>query len=144
MEKQGIRDSLIEAIELELKKDADDIDSDFIDRRIDGLCALDGLNPPKLNDEALDAAARTIRARAAWRHRNTLAKETRKHRFTRRVIHGAVAACCTFLFFLSANYVTTQVTGSCLPSKVGIKTCCGTKFCRCDIAKVEETAGHNN
>jgi hypothetical protein len=141
MEKQGMRDSLIEDIESELKKDADNIDPDFIDRRIDELCALDGLDPPKLNVGALTAAARRVRARAAWRGRNALAKAARKRRLIRRAVRGAVAACCTFLFFLSANYVTTQVTGSCLPSKVGIKTCCGTKFCHCDIAKVEET-GH--
>ncbi|MDR2663128.1 MAG: hypothetical protein LBC31_09045, partial [Treponema sp.] len=107
MEKQGTRDSLVEDMELELKKDAGDIDGDFIDRRIDELYALDGLSPPKLNDAALNAAARTIRARAAWRRRNRLAKETRKHRFTRRVVRGAVAACCLVFFSFSVNYLTT-------------------------------------
>jgi hypothetical protein len=139
MEKQGMRNFLIEDIELELKKDADDIDSDFIDRRIDELYTLDGLSPPKLNDEALDAAARTIRARAAWRGRNTQAKAARKHRFTRRVVRGAVAACCLAFFSFSVNYISALVTGSCLPSKVGIKICCGTRFCICDIS-LEKTS----
>jgi hypothetical protein len=142
MDKQSMRDSLIEAVQSELEKDADDIDSDCIERRIDELCVLDGLNPPKLNEEALDAAARTIRARAAWRRRNTLAKETRKRRFARGVIRGAMAACCLIFFTFSANYITTLATGSCLPSKVGIKICCGTKFCLCDTDKAEET-GHS-
>jgi hypothetical protein len=138
MEKQSMRDSLIEEIESELKKDADDIDGDFIDRRIDKLYALDGLDPPKLNNEALGAAARTIRARSAWRRRNRLVKETRKHRFTRRAVRGAVAACCLVFFTFSVNYVTALVSGSCLPSKVGIKICCGTKICLCDTAKAVE------
>jgi hypothetical protein len=139
MEKQSIRDSLIEHIESELKKDAGDIDGGFIDRRIDELYALDGLSPPKLSDEALDAAARTIRARAAWRRRNTQAKEARKRRFIRRVAGGAAAACCLFVLTFSANYITTLVTGSCIPSKAGIKICCGTQFCHCDTAQAEET-----
>jgi hypothetical protein len=141
MEKQKRRDSLIEDIESELEKDPNDIAPDFIDRRIGELYMLEGLSPPKLNDEALDAAVRTIRARAAWRRRNRLAKETRKHRFTRMAARGAMAACCAFLVFFSFNYISTLVTGSCLPSKVGIKICCGTQFCRCDPAKMDET-GH--
>jgi hypothetical protein len=139
MAKKNIRDSLIKNIESELKKDAGDIDGDFINRRIDELYALDGLSPPKLSDEALDAAARTIRARAAWRHRNTQAEEARKRRFIRRFVRGAVAACCLFFFTFSANYLTTLATGSCIPSKVGIKICCGTKICFCDTGKAEET-----
>jgi hypothetical protein len=138
MEKQSMRDSLIEDVKSELKKDADDIDSDFINRRIDGLYTLDGLDPPKLNGAALDAAARTIRARATWRRESTPAKETRKRRFTRRVVYGAMAACCLTFFTFSANYVTTLITGSCLPSKVGIKICCGTQFCLCE--STEETS----
>ena len=135
MEKQKRPNSLIEDIESELKKDADDLDCDFIDRRIDELYVLDGLDPPKLNDEALDAAARTIRARAAWRRRNTQVKEARKHRFTRRMMRGAAAACGAFLLFFSANYLSTLITGSCIPSRVGIKICCGTQFCVCEIAE---------
>jgi hypothetical protein len=139
MEKQGTQDSLIEAIEAELHKDADDIDGDMIDRRIDELYALDGLSPPKLDDEALGAAARTVRSRAAWRRRNRPAKEERKRRFTR----GAMAACCLVFFSFSINYLTTLITGSCLPSKVGIKICCGTQFCVCEKAEAnEEKAGH--
>ena len=141
MAKQDMRDSLIDSlvkdIESELQKGAEDIDPGFIDRRVDELYALDGLSPPTLNDEALDAAARTIRARAAWRHRNTQANRARKHRFTRRAVRGAVAACCAFLFFFSANYLTTLLTGSCLLSKVGVKVCCGTQFCHCEIAKAD-------
>ena len=138
MGKRNRQDFLIGDIESELQKDAENIDGDFIDRGIDELYTLEGLSPPKLNDEALDAAARTVRSRAAWRHRNTLTEETRKRRFTRRAVRGAVAACCLFLFTFSANYITTIATGSCLPSKVGVKICCGTKFCRCEIAKAEE------
>jgi hypothetical protein len=135
MEKQTMRDSLIADVESELKKDADAIDPDFIDRRIDELYALDGVSPPSLNDEALDAAARTIRARAAWRRRNRLAKKMRK----RRVIRGAVAACCLAVLAFSVNYLVIMATGSCIPYKAGIKTCCGTETCPCDIARAEET-----
>jgi hypothetical protein len=142
MEKRGMRDFLIGDVESELKKHADDIDSDFIDRRINELYALDGISPPKLNNEALDTAARTVRTRAAWRRRNMLAKEARKNRFIRRVVRGAVAACCLVFFSFSANYLSTLATGSCLPSKAGIKICCGTIICHCDIAKVEKT-GHS-
>ncbi|MDR0583520.1 MAG: hypothetical protein LBG57_04120 [Treponema sp.] len=138
MEKQNMRNSLIKDIESELQKDAEAIDGDFIDSRIDELCILEGLSPPKLNDETLNARARTVRSRAAWRRRNTLANRERKCRFARRAVRGACAACCAFLFFVSANYVTTLLTGSCLPSKVGIKLCCGTRFCHCEIAKAEE------
>jgi hypothetical protein len=145
VEIQKTRDSLTEAIESELEKDAGDIDGDFIDRRIDELYGLDYLSPPKLNDEALDTALRTIRARAAWRRRNTQAKETRKRRFTRRAFRGAVAACCLAFFSFSVNYLSALVTGSCLPSKVGVKICCGTKFCACEIveAKKETASGGN-
>jgi hypothetical protein len=142
MEKQSTRAFLIENIESELEKNADDIDPDFIDRGIDELYALDGLSPPKLSGGALDTAARTIRSRAAWRRRNTLAEQARKRRFTRRAVRGTCAACCAFLFFFSVNYVTTLVTGSCLPSKVGINICCGTKYCLCDITKTEEESPH--
>jgi hypothetical protein len=138
MEKQSTRASLIETIESELEKDADDIDPGFIDRAVDELYALDGLSPPKLSDEALAAAARTVRSRAAWRRRNTLAERARKHRFTRRAVRGAWAVCCAGLVLFSVNYVTALVTGSCLPSRAGIKICCGTKFCRCDLAQAEE------
>jgi hypothetical protein len=131
-----MRDFLIEDIESELRKNADDIDPGFIDHRIDELYALEGRSPPKLDDEALDATARTIRARAAWRWRNTQAKEARTRRFTRR----AVAACCLTLFTFSANYLSILATGSCLPSKVGIKLCCGTKICLCDSAETEKTS----
>ena len=140
---RGRRDSLVRDIESELQKDAKDIDDDFIDRRIDELYALEGRSPPKLSDEALDTAARTIRSRAAWRRRNTLAERVRKRRVTRRALRGVCAACCVFLFFVSANYMTTLVTGSCLPSKVGIKLCCGTKICRCEITKAEEENPHH-
>jgi hypothetical protein len=139
MEKNDTRNSLIEDIESELKKNADTIDPGFIDRRIDELYALDGLSPPEPSDEALDAVIRTVRSRAAWRRRNTLTKQARKRRFTRRAVRGTVAACCAFLLFVSVNYVTTLVTGSCLPSKAGIKICCGTQFCRCDPAEMENT-----
>jgi hypothetical protein len=133
------RKSLIEEVKSELKKEAAAIDPDFIDRRIDELYALDGLTPPKLDDETICAAARSVLTRAAWRRRNTLAKEARKHRFTRRTVRGAVAACCLIFFTLSANYITTRITGSCLPSKVGIIICCGTKYCICDMDKMKAT-----
>jgi hypothetical protein len=126
-----MRASLIEHIESELKKDVDDIDGDCIDRRIDELYALDGLAPPKLSDDALLAAARTVRSRAAWRRKNALVEQTRKRRFTRRALRGVWAACCLLLFTVTANYAATLATGSCLPSKVGIKICCGTKICFC-------------
>ncbi|MDR0557229.1 MAG: hypothetical protein LBG43_05095 [Treponema sp.] len=137
MEKQNTRNSLIEDIESELQRDAETIDGDFIDRRIDELCALEGISLPKLTDEALDAAARTVRSRAAWRRRNALETRERKRRFTSRVARAACAACCALFFFVSANYVTTLATGSCLPSKVGIKICCGTQFCHCEIATAD-------
>ncbi|MDR2740466.1 MAG: hypothetical protein LBB68_11645 [Treponema sp.] len=137
MEKEGMRTSLIECIEAELQKDAKDIDGDFIDRRIDELYALEGRSPPKLSDEALDAAARTVRFRAAWRRRNTLAWQEQKRRFTRRVLRGVWAACGVFLVLFSANYLSALVTGSCLPSKAGIKFCCGTRYCLCKPAQGE-------
>ena len=138
MEKRRIRDSLVEAIESELKKDADDIDVERIDRGIDELCALDGLSPPEPGDEELRAAVRAIRSRAAWRHGNALAEQARKRRRARRAVRGVWAACCAFLVLFSANYATTLLTGSCLPSKVGIKLCCGTRYCLCDTAGAEE------
>ncbi|MDR2184547.1 MAG: hypothetical protein LBO80_02600, partial [Treponema sp.] len=138
MEKQVVRNSLIEKIESELKKDAGDIRGDLIDSLIEELYALDSRSPPKLGDEQLDAAARTVRARAAWRRRNTLAEGALKRRLTRRALRGVWAACCAFLLLFSVNYVTTQVTGSCLPSKAGIKICCGTTFCPCGGVKGEK------
>ncbi|MDR3131074.1 MAG: hypothetical protein LBU18_05960 [Treponema sp.] len=133
MERHPARDFLIEKIEQELKKDADDIDGDFIAGMIDELYALDGLSPPEPSEDAPRAAARTVRARAAWRRQNTLARRKLKRRF----ICGVYASCCVFLLFFSANYATTLVTGTCIPSKVGIKICCGTKYCLCDITKTE-------
>ncbi|MDR0400304.1 MAG: hypothetical protein LBH51_05110 [Treponema sp.] len=149
MEKYGAEDSLIgdaketlkKNITSELKKEAAEIDPDCIDRRIDELYALEGLDPPRLNAEALDAAARTIRARAAWRRRNRLAEEARKRRFARRTVRGVMAACCLALFSFSANYAAALATGSCFPSKLGVTICCGTKFCPCDTAPAEEP-GH--
>jgi hypothetical protein len=131
MEKQRIRNSLIEDIEFELKKKPGDIDGELIDRGIDRLYALDGLSPPGLDDEALRAAARTVRARAAWRRRNEMTERTLKRRFSR----WTWAACGAFLLFFSANYVTALLTGSCLPSKIGIKICCGTAYCVCGAEK---------
>jgi hypothetical protein len=138
MEKQSRRASLIEHIESELKKDAEDIDGASIDRALDGLYALDGLAPPKLSDNALLAAARAVRSRSAWRRGNTLAEGALKRRFARRAVRGVWAACCLLLFTVTANYATTLATGSCLPSKAGIKICCGTKICLCEIVEGEE------
>ncbi|MDR2095586.1 MAG: hypothetical protein LBP76_08720 [Treponema sp.] len=138
MEKQRMRASRIKDIESELNKDAEDIDGDFIDRRIDELCALDGLNPPKLSGAALDAAARTIRSRAAWRRGNTRVRREQKSRFTRRALRGTLAACGVFLLLFSVNYLSALVTGSCLPAKAGVKFCCGTKYCVCEVAKGED------
>ncbi|MDR2444499.1 MAG: hypothetical protein LBD44_00985 [Spirochaetaceae bacterium] len=142
MENQRDRASLIKEIEAELKKDSACIDGDLIDGRLDKLYALDGLAAPKLDDKALDAATRTVRARAAWRRGNKLAKRVRKRQFTRRAVCGVWAACFAVLFLFSANYVTTLVTGSCLPSKVGIKLCCGTRYCLCGTTGAE--ADHLN
>ena len=138
MEKQAKGNSFIEDIESELQKDAEDIDGDFIDRRIDELYAMDGISPLNLGAEALEAAARTVRARAAWRRRNTLTERERKRRFTRRALRGVWAACCACLVLVSANFVTTMITGSCLPSKVDIRLCCGTRFCHCEIVQADE------
>jgi hypothetical protein len=128
MEKQGARDSLVECIEGELEKDPGEIDGDRIDRALDELYALEGLSSPALSDRDLEAAARAVRSRAAWRRRNMLRGRERKRRFVR----GAWAACCACLVLLSANFVTTLATGSCLPSKLGIRLCCGTRFCLCE------------
>jgi hypothetical protein len=133
------RDSLIEEIKAELEKDAAAIDPDFIDRRIDELYALDGLNPPKLDDEQLRAAARTVEARADWRRQNSAAKRASKRRVTAKAVRWALAACSAALIFFSVNYITALATGACLPSRVGIKICCGTQFCLCDMDKMEET-----
>jgi hypothetical protein len=143
MEKQSMRDSLIESIESELKKNADDIDCASIDRAIDELYTLDGLAPSKLDDDALLAAARAVRARAAWRRRNVQTKTMRKRRFIRRAIRGVCAACCASLLLLSANQITAIVTGSCIPSKIGIRFCCGTKICLCEIAEGEAETGEH-
>ena len=137
MEKQDPRDSLVECIEGELQKDADKIDGDLVDRAIDGLYALDGLSPPRPGAEDLEAALRAIRSRAAWRRGKTMKALDRKRRFTRRALHGVWAACCASLVLLSINFVSALATGSCLLSKVGIKFCCGTQFCRCEIAEAE-------
>jgi hypothetical protein len=138
MEKQRMRVSLIKDIEAELNKEAEDLDGDFIDRRIDELYAAEGLSPPKLSREALDAAARTVRSRAAWRSRNKLAEGMQKRRFTRRLLRGTLAACGVFLVLFSLNYLSALATGSCIPSKAGLKFCCGTRYCACDIAQAEE------
>jgi hypothetical protein len=135
------RSSLAEAIESELRKDPEDIDGDFIDREIDRLYALEGRTPPKLSAAALDAAARTVRSRAAWRRRNRLVRREQKSRFTRRILRGALAACGAFIFLFSANYVTTMLTGSCLPSRAGIEFCCGTRYCICEAAASGEEEG---
>jgi hypothetical protein len=143
MDRQDTRDSLIKRINGELQKDADKIDGDCIDRAIDGLYALEGLSPPKLGAGDLEAAARTIRSRAAWRRRKTLTGRERKRRFARRALRGVWAACCASLILLSANFVTALATGSCLLSRVGFKLCCGTQFCRCEIAEMEtENSSH--
>jgi hypothetical protein len=137
VEKQDPRDSLVECIESELQKDADNIDGDRVDRAIDGLYALDGLSPPRPGSGDLEALLRAVRSRAAWRRRKTLAVRERKRRFARRALRGVWAACCASLVLLSANFVTTLATGSCLPSKVGITLCCGTRFCHCETAEAE-------
>jgi hypothetical protein len=139
MVKQDIRNSLIENIESALKKDADNIDPDFIDRLIDELYTLDRLPPPTLTDKALDAAARSIRARAAWRQRNRAAKGASKRRVTAKAVRWTLAACSAALISFSVNYITALATGVCFPSRVGIKICCGTQFCLCDTDKMEET-----
>ena len=131
------RDSIIADIESELKKG--DPDPSFIDRRIDELYRLDGLSPPKMSPEQLQAAARTVLARAGWRRRNELTKRASKRRFILGAARWAAAACFLFLFLFSSNYVSILLTGSCLPSKAGIKICCGTKICLCDTDEPERT-----
>jgi hypothetical protein len=133
------RNSLIEEVKAELEKDAAAIDPGFIDRRIDELYALDGMTPPKLDAEQLRAATRTVQARAAWRRRNRAVTRTLKRRVVSRVVRWAAAACCFAFITFSVNYITTLITGNCIPSKVGIKICCGTKYCLCDTDKMKET-----
>jgi hypothetical protein len=134
------RNYLIEEVKLELQKDAAAIDGDFIDRRIDELYALDGLSPPTLDDEQLRTAARTVQARAHWRHRNILEKRASKRRIGSRAVRWAAAVCFSALAFFSVNHITVLVTGACLPSRMGIKICCGTKICFCgDIYEAEKT-----
>jgi hypothetical protein len=111
------RDALINDIEAELKKDASGIDLDFIDRRIDELYALDGLAPPKLQDEQLQGRCPDNAGPRRMETRNTPAKRALK----RRAVSWSVAACFTVLFLFSANYVSTMIIDTCLPSKVGIK-----------------------
>jgi hypothetical protein len=132
------RKTLIEEVKSELKKDAAAIDAGFIDRRIDELYVLDGLAPPELDAEQLRAAARTVRARAAWKRRNTLAAGALKRRLVRGLTRGAAAACGAFLVFFFVNHITALATGACLPSRAGITVCCGTKFCPCDTDNIKE------
>jgi hypothetical protein len=133
------RSSLIEDIQAELQKDAAAIAPDFIDRCIDELYALDGLISPKPDDEAVRTAARTVRARALWRRQNIAAKRALTRRVRSRAVRWTLAACSAVLIFFSVNYITALATGDCLPSRVGIKICCGTKFCLCDTDKTKET-----
>ncbi|MDR2343074.1 MAG: hypothetical protein LBD86_00910, partial [Spirochaetaceae bacterium] len=56
-----------------------------------------------------------------------------------RAVRWALAACSAVLIFFSVNYITALATGACLPSRVGIKICCGTKICLCDTDKMKET-----
>jgi hypothetical protein len=133
------QDTLVRDIESELKKDSNLIDGDLIDRALDELYGISGLSPPRLSGGALEAAARTVRARHEYRNRNALAEYKRKRRFNRRAVRGIRAVCFAALFLFSANYVTMLVTGSCLPSKVGINLCCGTKYCLCEAVKTKET-----
>jgi hypothetical protein len=56
----------------------------------------------------------------------------------RRTVRGLWAACGAFLLLFSVNYLAAMVTGSCLPSRAGVKFCCGTRYCACDTARGEK------
>ena len=125
------RDTLWRDVESELKKSADSIDPDYIDRRINALCELEaqrsGQRPPETGETQINNVITQITASV---HRKTPAK--RLHPFIRL----AAAACISVVFvlfaFFSSNYVYAKVTHHCFLSKTDITLCCGTAYCPCE------------
>ncbi|MDR2943030.1 MAG: hypothetical protein LBV17_10605 [Treponema sp.] len=131
-----IRDTLWRDIELELEKNTDLIDTDYIDRRINELCELEarrsGLRPPRTGEFQIKAVINRITAR--FRRKMPVKR-------LRNVIRLATVACIALIIaFFPINYVYTRVTNRCLPKKIGITICCGTDYCICSPNK--EQTGH--
>jgi hypothetical protein len=126
-----MRDTLWREIESELEKNADSIDSGFIDRRINELCELEarrsGLRPPEITEARINAVINRITART---HRKKTAM--RIHPFIRLAAAACVALVFVFFSLFASRYFYTQATERNF-SKATL--CCGTDYCECLIKK---------
>ena len=122
-----IRDTLWRDVETELKKNADTIDPDYIDSRINELCELEarrsGLRPPETSEERINAVINRITARV---HRKTPARRLSP------LIRLAAVACIAVVFSVfSVNYIYAKVSKHCFLKNTKITLCCGTAYCPC-------------
>ena len=124
-----MRDTLWRDVESELEKNADSIDPDYIDRRINELCELEtrrsGLRPPETPEAHINAVIARITARV---HRKAPA---RRLRALTRLAAVACIAIAAVIIFLSSNYVYAKLTKRCFMKKTEITLCCGTAYCPC-------------
>ena len=125
-----MQDTLWRDIESELKKSADSIDPDYIDRRINELCELEarrsGLRPPEAGETKVNAVITRITARV-------------RRKMPVRRIHpliriAAVACIMLIVAFFAFNYMYARATERCFLIGMEITRCCGTDYCPCTVS----------
>jgi hypothetical protein len=130
-----MRDILRRDIESELKKSADSIDPDSIERRINELCELEarrsGLRPPETTEAQINAVIDRIKARV---YRKTPVR--RLPPLIRLAAAACVALVCVFFSLFASHYV--WVTKRYFREGVKVALCCGTDECQCKI-KAEQS-----
>jgi hypothetical protein len=128
------RNTLWRDVESELEKNADSIDPDYIDRRINELCELEtqrsGLCPPEAGETQINNVITRIISRV---HKKTPVR--RLHPLIRIAIAACIAVFFIILSYFSSNYVYAKVTNHCFLKKTGIALCCGTVYCPCSSKK---------
>jgi len=124
-----MRNTLWRDVESELEKNADTIDPDYINSRINELCELEarrsGLRPPETSEARINTVINRITARV---HR------TRPARRLPTLIRLAAVACIAVVFSVfSINYIYAKVSKRCFLKNTKITLCCGTAYCPCIV-----------
>jgi len=127
----NIRDTMWRDVESELKKNADLIDPDYIDSRINELCELEaqhsGLRQPETSQARINAVINRITARV---HAKTPVRRIHP------LIRIAAVACIAVVFTVfSTNYIFAKITKRCFLKNTKITLCCGTAYCPCIVKK---------
>ncbi|MDR1901018.1 MAG: hypothetical protein LBQ88_01870 [Treponema sp.] len=130
---------LLKKLEDELHKDEDALDPVLAGKLVDSLYETDGLSPPQVTGQEVEACIARIKKEEPGSRRTPPLGRFLFAGKVRRPVRWAAAFCGVLLFVFSANYVTALVSGACLVSRIEPRLCSETKYCPCDRELMEKT-----